>query len=163
MPRLMLALLVGVALVLTLGCAPAVTVNNKTTFPIRVMIRNRGNIQWVSPSPSESSFVEVGEGLYFATAIPDAEWTTYATAKRRYLNEQLANSQNLSGEKLLQVIQQLKEIAAQMQKFADAADSNARCSGRVTEDATDTVTVTSGADGKLKIGCAHIVSKKSAP
>lgn len=162
MSRLMLALLFGVV-VLALGCAPAVTVNNKTTFPIRVMVRNGGSIQWVSPSPSESSSVEVGEGLYFATAIPDAEWTTYATAKRRYLNEQLANSQNLSGAKLLEVIQQLKEIAAQMQKFAEAADSNARCSGRVTEDATDTVTVTSGVDGKLRIACVHVVTQKSAP
>lgn len=160
MSRMMLVLLLGVVVVLTLGCAPAITVNNQTTFPIRVMVRSGGTIQWVSPSPSESSFVEVGEGLFFATAIPDAEWTTYATAKRRYLNEQLANSQNLSGDKLLQVIQQLKEIAAQMQKFAEATDSTARCSGRVTDEATNTVTVTSGIDGKLRIACTTFRAKK---
>lgn len=162
MSRPILFILLGLCLVM-LGCAPNVTVSNGTSFPIRVMVQSGWSIQWVSPSPNESSFVQVTEGPFTASAIPDAEWTAYATTKRKFLNEQLANSQNLSGEKLNQVIQQLKEIAAQMQQFSNAAGSTAKCSGRITEDSSDTVTVTSGIDGKLRLSCAHVAAKKSAP
>lgn len=63
MPRLFLFILLGLCLVM-LGCAPTVTVNNNTSFPIRVQVQAGWSVQTVSPSPGESSFVQVSEAFY---------------------------------------------------------------------------------------------------
>jgi len=51
---------------LTAGCAPSVVVENNGAFTVRAIIGAGGMSDVVSPSPGESSFVEVREGPYTA-------------------------------------------------------------------------------------------------
>lgn len=46
------------------GCAPSVTVENQTSFPVRVVVKAGVSSSVVSASPGESSTVEVSEGAY---------------------------------------------------------------------------------------------------
>jgi hypothetical protein len=86
--------------------------------------------------------------------IPDAEWIEYAKLTRKVLNDQLANADKLTGPQLLDVIHRLKEIAAQMQQFEQAAGSSASCGGRLTEDNSAGLVVVSTTDsGALVISC----------
>ncbi|MBI4674736.1 MAG: hypothetical protein HY741_24080 [Chloroflexi bacterium] len=136
------------------GCAPTVTVENNTSIPVRVVVSNAGTVATVSPSPGESSTVEVVEGGYRATVIPDAEWIEYAKLTRKVLNDQLANADQLTGSQLLDVIRRLKEIAQRMQQFENAAGSSAACGGKITEEGgAGFVQVSIGAGGKLAITC----------
>ena len=86
------------------GCAPVLTVQNNSSIPVRVVVRGSGNNQVLSPSPGESSSAEEGEGAYSAYAIPDAEWIEYARLTRRYLGDQLANADNLTGAQRLKIV-----------------------------------------------------------
>ena len=139
------------------SCAPGIVIQNSTSFPVRAIIRAGGMTEVFSPSPGESSYAEVREGRYTATVIPDAEWIEYARATRRYLNEQLANSDSLTGPQLLDVIRRLKDIAAKMDQFERAAGSSAvgaaSCSGAVSEEADGLVTVRTLEDGRIVIEC----------
>ena len=53
--------------------------------------------------------------------IPDAEWIEYARTTRKFLNDQLANADSLTGPQLLEVIRRLKNIAARIDQFQRAA------------------------------------------
>ncbi len=150
--RVLIAFMI-LMLALIVGCGPAIIVENKTGFVVRVVVTSSDGTEAVSPSPGESSAVEVSEGAYTASAIPDAEWVEYAKITRKLLNDQLANSQNLSGEQLLDVIRRLKDIAAKMQAFEQAAGGGASCRGSVSSESGGTVIVSQGADGKLAITC----------
>ena len=85
--------------------------------------------------------------------IPDAEWIEYAKLTRKVLNDQLANSDNLTGPQLLEVIRRLKGIAQRMQQYEQAAGSAAVCGGRLAEDSTGLVVVSASDTGKLVISC----------
>ena len=143
-----------VAAVLLASCGPSVVVENRTSLPVRVIVyvgRQGGSV--VSPSPGESSALAATEGVYRATVIRDAEWIEYAKLTRKDLNEQLANSDKLTGAQLLDVIRRLKDIAQRMQQYEQAAGSAASCGGKLTEDSTGLVVVSTGSDGKLVIIC----------
>jgi len=145
--------LIGLTLGLV-GCAPSVVVENKTGFAVRVVVTSANGSEVVSPSPGESSSAEVAEGTYRVTVIPDAEWLDHAKATRKFLNDQLANSGNLTGAQLLDVIQRLKDIAARMQQFESTAGGGASCSGAVSSDGGGGVaTITTAANGALVVAC----------
>ena len=95
--RIELGLLVVATAVLVSGCAPYITVQNNAAFPVRALIVSGGMSQIVSPSPGEASYPEVPTGPFRAVVIPDAEWIEYARATRAYLNQQLAQADNLTG------------------------------------------------------------------
>jgi len=135
------------------GCAPVLTVQNNSSIPVRVVVRGSGNNQVLSPSPGESSSAEVGEGAYSAYAIPDAEWIEYARLTRRYLGDQLANADNLTGAQLMDVIRRLKDIAARMQAYEGAEGSSGACRGTVSAEKDGLIRVAVGADGKLQLTC----------
>jgi len=145
--------LIGAVLWLV-GCAPSVVVENRTGFAVRVVVTSANGSEVLSPSPGESSVAEVAEGSYRATAIPDAEWIENAKATRKFLNDQLANSENLTGPQLLDVIQRLKNIAARMQQYESTAGVGASCSGAVSSDGGDgLVVISTAANGALVVSC----------
>ena len=152
MLRLQIVIVVLAGLLRLDGCSPTVTVQNSTRFAVRVVVSSGGQTEVLSPSPGESSAAEVSEGPYRVTAIPDAEWITWAQLTRKDLNEQLANSDKLSGPQLLNVIQRLKTIAARMQEY-EKAGLGASCGGTVTQDSGGVATVSLGADGKIVASC----------
>jgi len=135
------------------GCGPVIVVQNNTRIPVRAVVTSNGRSEVLSPSPGESSTAEAGEGPYTVTVIPDQEWIDYARATRKFLNDQLANSDNLTGPQLLQVVQRLKAVAAQMQEFENAAGKSQSCSGTLTSDGGGSVQVSTGADGALVVSC----------
>jgi hypothetical protein len=135
------------------GCIPMVTVMNNTGFEVRVIITGRGGSEVLSPSPGESSYAEVSEGQFTAAAVPASDWIDYAKAKRQYLNDQLANMDNLTGAQLAEVVRQLKDIAARMKQYENAGGKGAVCSGSVTQEANGIVTVSAAADGTLAVAC----------
>ena len=145
------------AAILTAGCAPSVVVENNGAFTVRAIIGAGGMSDVVSPSPGESSFVEVREGSYTAIVIPDADWIEYAQTTRRLLNEQLANPENMTGEQLLEVFRRLADIAATIDQFQRAGESSAvgaaTCSGAVSAEADGSVVVTTTEDGRILIDC----------
>lgn len=153
MNRLKIILLLAVLVLLLAGCGPEVVVENKTGFAIRVVVTSADGSEVVSPTPGESSSVSVSEGSYRATAIPDADWIEWAKLTRKVLNDQLANSQNLTGPQLLDVIQRLKDIAARMQQFEQAAGAGARCDSSASSDSTGLVTVSQSPSGALVAAC----------
>ena len=144
--------LVVMGLVLAVGCGPVVTVKNNTGFVVRAIVTYSGGHDAVAPSPGESSSVEIDEGPFTATAIPDTDWIEYAKVKRKVLNDQLANANNLSGEQLLAVVAQLKDIALHMKQFQDTAGKGASCSGSASSDSAPIVEVSLGAGG-LVVAC----------
>ncbi len=136
------------------GCAPSVVVENHTTVAVRVVVRSSTGSEVVSPSPGESSSVEVAEGSYQVTVIPDVEWIEYAKLTRKVLNDQLANADKLTGPQLLDVIRRLKEIATRMQDYERAAGSAARCGGKISNDSAGaSVTISVSSSGALVATC----------
>ncbi len=132
---------------------PTVTVENNTQFPVRVVVSSGGESQVLSPSPGESSAADASEGPYRAYAVPDADWINYAKDTRKFLNDQLANSDQLTGPQLLNVVQRLKDIAARMAQYDKAGTSGSGCSGAVTSEHDGLVQVSVGADGGLVVAC----------
>jgi hypothetical protein len=136
------------------SCSPDIIVSNNTDIPVRVTITSGGKSDVLSPSPHESSATEATEGPYSAVVISDAEWIAYAQLVRNDLNQQLANSDKLTGPQLLSVVQRLKDIAAKMGQYNKAAKAGAKCSSQVTAQGSGgAVTVSSGANGELVIAC----------
>ncbi|MBI3915271.1 MAG: hypothetical protein HY327_13925 [Chloroflexi bacterium] len=151
--NILFGLLIVSALGLT-GCAPSLIVQNRTSFAVRVIIAGSAGTEVVSPSPGESSVAEMAVGSYRVTVIPDAEWIEYAKLTRKVLNDQLANSDQLTGPQLLEVIRRLKDIAIRMQQFEQAAASQAGCGGRISEDSGDgLVTISTASNGSLVASC----------
>ncbi len=153
MNRKKLFLILIVTAILLASCGPSIVVENKTSFPVRVIVKASGHSSMLSPSPGESSSVEASEGAYRATVIPDAEWIEYAKLTRKVLNDQLANSDKLTGAQLLEVIRRLKDIAQRMQQYEQAAGSAASCGGSLTQDSTGLVVVSTADTGVLVISC----------
>lgn len=146
----LLAAVIGLALT---ACGPGITVSNSTRIPVRVVVVKKGGSDVLSASPGESSFTEAEEGTYRVTAVPDAEWITYAKATRQFLNDQLGNSDSLSGPQLLEVIRRLKEVASRMQEYDKAGNANAGCAGYVSESQNGAATVALAANGALVVTC----------
>ncbi|RPI25242.1 MAG: hypothetical protein EHM70_20340 [Chloroflexota bacterium] len=156
MKRKYLVFLFAVLALILVGCTPSVSAINQTSFPVRVVIVSGKLREVLSPSPGESSTAEVGDGAWTATVIPDAGWIEYAKAKRAYLNELIANSQNMTGQELLDTIQALKEIATQMAAFEEAARGTpgASCSGAITDEVGfGEVVISAAPDGTLLASC----------
>ncbi len=154
MNRLALIAVSLMAAAMIVGCAPMVTIVNNTKFPVRAIVSSGGRTEVLSPSPGESSSVEVAEGSYQVSVIPDAEWIEYAKLTRKVLNDQLANADKLTGPQLLDVIRRLKDIAARMQDYERAADSVARCGGKISSDGGDAlVTISASPSGALVATC----------
>ena len=135
------------------GCGPTITVQNNTKFPVRAVVSSGGKSEMLSPSPGESSSADASEGPYGVYVVPDEDWINYAKQVRQYLNDQLANSDKLTGPQLLNVIQRLKEIAMRMAQYERAGGSGNGCSGSVAEDKDGLVTITTKADGGLVVAC----------
>jgi len=135
------------------GCAPTITVHNNTTIPVRVVITHSGGSETFAPSPGESSNGDLTEGTYRVVAIPDAAWVDYAKLTRQDLNQQIANSQNLSGQKLLDLVQRLKDIAKRMDEMQRAAGSTGACGGKVKEDSAAAAEISIGPSGQLVVAC----------
>src|SRR5260221_3525818 len=127
--------------ILLAACGPTITVQNKTGFAVRAIVKHAGGSDVVSPTPGESSSVNAEEGAYTVTAIPDADWISYAQTVRKLLNEQLANADNLTGPQLLDVVRRLKDIASKMQQFESAAGQGASCSSSVSQDSNGLVPI----------------------
>ncbi len=139
--------------VLLAACGPSITVTNNTGFGVRAVVTSAAGVDVISPTPGNSSTVDANEGTYNVTVINDQDWIAYAQTVRKLLNEQLANSDNLTGPQLLNVVQRLKDIAAKMQQFQAAAGKGASCSGNLSSEAGGVVTVAQAADGSLLVGC----------
>ena len=136
---LLAGLIVGA--VLLVGCAPSVVVENKTGFAVRVVVHSAGRSEVVSPSPGESSVAEV------------VDWIEWAKLTRKVLNDQLTNSDQLTGPQLLEVVRRLKDIAARMQQY-ESAGIGASCSGAVSSDGGDgSVVISTAANGALVATC----------
>ncbi len=131
---------------------PTVTVENQTKFPVRVIISTGGNSQVLSPSPGESSTADASEGPYGAGVVPDEEWIAYAKEQRKFLLDQFANYENLTGDQLRDVVARLKDIAARMDAYQKAGQGTG-CSGAVTSEHDGLVQVSTGPDGKLVVVC----------
>ncbi len=153
MRRVNLVLICLAAALWIAGCAPEVVVQNNTSFPVRAIVVSGGRREMLSPSPGYSSSAEAAEGPYSIIVIPDAEWIEYAKGVRSYLNEQLANADQLTGPQLLEVIRRLKEIATQMQEFEKAAGASSRCSGAITSEGGGMVQINTAAEGQLVAAC----------
>jgi hypothetical protein len=152
--RIKLRLVLVVSLALLSDCGgPSVTVQNNTKFLVRAVVTSGGGSQVLSPSPGESASADVGEGVYSATVIPDTDWVEYAKLTRKVLNDRLANADNLTGDQLLDVVRRLKDIAAAMQQFEQAASSSGKCDGSVSQDGGGVVTVSTASDGSLVVSC----------
>lgn len=134
------------------GCGPSITVENKTSFDVKVFVANNGHHEVLSPSPGNSSTMDATEGSYIVAAVRSEEWLNDAKATRQYLNGQLANMDSLSGAQLFEVVQRLKDIAKKMAEYENTK-SGASCAGRVTEDASGLATVSVGAGGVLIAAC----------
>jgi hypothetical protein len=142
-----------VAVLALAACGPSVTVQNSTTLPVRVVITGPNGAETFAPSPHESSTTDVGEGHYTVVVVPDADWLPYAQQTRDFLNQQLANSQNLTGPQLLDLVQRLKDIAARMAQMQSAAGHSASCSGNVTGDNSAVATISVGITDTLTLSC----------
>jgi len=153
MKRLTPFIICLIAAGLIAGCGPAIIVENKTSIPVRALVNSAGNRQVVSPSPGESSVADAEEGSYTVAVLPDAEWIEYAKLTRKALNEQLANADNLMGDQLLEVVRRLKDIAARMKEFENAAGKGQSCAGKITSDGGGIVTISVGAEGALVVRC----------
>lgn len=149
----LLATLLASAAVLA-ACGPTVTVQNQTQIGVRAIVRSGAKTQVLSPTPGESSSAEVEQGAYRVTVMGDQEWVAYAKDVRQYLNDQLKDSEKLSGPQLLEVIRRLKEVAAKMQEFEKAASSSAACSGTIGNDSGGALAeISIGAGGALAVAC----------
>lgn len=155
MKRFRLVVLFGLIALGAAACAPAIVVRNNTKFPVRAIVISSGRRDVLSPSPGESSATEVAEGRYTVAVIPDQQWIDYAKVKRKVLNDALKDSDKLSGPQLLALVQQLKEIAGQMQAFEQVATAKpgAACSGSISQDSGGVADVSQAADGSLSIIC----------
>ena len=143
--------LIFVALSLA-ACGPSIVVQNNTSFAVRAVVSNSGHSEVLSPSPGNSSYMAAEEGPYRASVIPDAEWLAYAKATRQFLNDELAQSDSLSGARLLEVIRRLKDIAAKIQQYESVTNVGSSCSGRIS-DADGAVTILIGSGGALVLSC----------
>ena len=140
--------------VLVVGCAPTVSVLNKTGIGVRAIVASGGTRQVLSPSPGESSAAEVVEGPFTVAVIPDTDWIEYAKIKRKLLNEQLANADKLTGAQLLEVIRQLKDVAEKMSQFEATAAKGASCSGAITQEGGSGIAeISVGPNGALVVAC----------
>lgn len=137
------------------ACSPTVTVKNGANFPVHTMVTGQRGTQMLSPTPGESSTAEMDLGAYTVVVIPDADWLDYAKGVRKYLNDQLANADNLTGPQLLEVVQRLKDIALRMQQLEKAGTAGGTaCSGTLTSEKSDAVaTISLTAAGGLAITC----------
>lgn len=150
-----LLLLVLLAL-LVVGCAPSITVENKTGFGVTAIVTSGGQRSVLSPSPGESSATDAAEGVYTVAVVPSTEWIEYAKLTRKFLNDQLANHDKLSGPQLLDIIKRLKDIAAKMYEFENATQGLAgtSCSGKLTQDADSGLAeINLTPDGKMVVSC----------
>ena len=142
-----------VALIVLCACTPGVQVENKTKFVVRAVIHSSAGTDVVSPSPGESSSVEVEDGPYSVSVIPDSDWITHAQQTRDFLNKELADPSHLTGQQLLDVVNRLKAIASAMKQFEDAGLGTG-CGGNVNSDNSFAlVIVSAAADGKLTVIC----------
>lgn len=156
MNRLVPVTLLFAILLLLIACGPTITVTNGTTFPVRAIVNANGTRNVLSPSPGESSSAEVEEGAYTVTVIADQEWINYARSVRQYLNEQIKNSDKLTGAQLLEVVRRLKEIAGRMADFerAAGAQAGASCSGRIADSGgSGLVNISQTPQGTLALVC----------
>ncbi len=134
------------------GCGPSITVENKTSFDVKVFVANNGHHEVLSPSPGNSSTMDATEGSYIVAAVRSEEWLNDAKATRQYLNGQLANMDSLSGAQLFEVVQRLKDIAKKMAEY-ESVKTGASCSGRIAEDANGAATISLGPGGALVAAC----------
>jgi len=153
MNRAKIIFLLPILVLLLASCGPSIVVENKTRFAVRVVVTTPNGSDVVSPTPGESSVVDGAEGSYRATAIPDADWIEWAKSTRKVLNEQLANSENLTGPQLLDLVQRLKDIAKRMDEFTKSAGKGASCSGSLSSDSGGNVVVSQAPDGTLVVSC----------
>jgi hypothetical protein len=155
MSRLQISIVALAAVLCAAGCGPTVTVMNNTRIPVRAFVSaSGGENDTLSPSPGESSVAEVSEGAFQVKVVPDTAWVDYAKTSRKLLNDQLANSDNLSGPQLLDVVKRLKDVAAQMQQMESVASAGgASCAGTISSDGAALVNVSVGASGALAVSC----------
>lgn len=145
-------LFVAILVLALAGCGPSITVENKTSFDVKVFVANNGHREVLSPSPGNSSSMDATEGVYIVAAVRSEEWLNYAKATRQYLNGQLANMDSLTGAQLFEVVQRLKDIAKKMAEYENAK-AGASCTGMVTEDTSAGATVSLGTGGALVVAC----------
>ena len=154
-PRTLIKFLAGCVALAAMAdsCSPTISVKNEAAFTVRVIIRNAGKLQTVAPSPGESAGAEGQNGPYFVAVVPDSDWLEYAKLVRKDLNEQLANPSGLSGDKIKQLADRLKSIAAKMKAY-ESAGLGATCNGSITDKGGGVVTVTAaGGDGQIGVEC----------
>jgi hypothetical protein len=157
MKRRSLLGLAMLAAVLLAGCAPSIVVQNKTSFGVRAIVTSGAGTEVLSPSPGESSTADGAEGSYTVSAIPEQEWLDWATATRKYLNDQLKDSSKLTGQQLLDLIDRLKSIATKMKQFQDAAaSSGSYCTGVLSSDANGNAVIATKPGGGLVVSCGTL-------
>lgn len=145
-------LAIAVCALVVAGCGPTIVVANHTSIPVTVIVTSNGKSDVLSPSPGESSASDASEGGYSVVVLRDTDWIAYATATRKYLNDQLANSDSLTGAQLLEVVGRLKDIVSKIDSYRQAG-ANAGCSGAISNEGGGSVIVSQAADGPLVATC----------
>jgi hypothetical protein len=154
MRRLTVILSLVVVAAVVAGCGPAAVVENRTGFAVRAIVTtNDGGFEVLSPSPGESSIADVSEFAYRVSVTPDQDWINHAKLTRQYLNDRLANAANLSGPQLLEVIQRLKDIAAQMKQFKSAGGTSPGCTATISSGGNGNAVISTDPNGGLVVAC----------
>lgn len=142
------------AVVFMTGCGPTITVQNGTRYQVRAVVSNGGKQEVFSPSPGESSSVDAEQGSYSVYSVPDIEWIQYTKATRKFLDDQLAHPEKLTGPQLLNVVARLKNIAATLAEFERTEVSlGAACGGTVSQDASVVAVISVATDGTYVANC----------
>lgn len=146
------------------GCAPAITVENRTRVPVRVIVRQlaaeaMGYYAFstvLSPRPGQSSSVPaLGEGTYSVAVANEATWVAYAKEKRFQLEAKLGDPQKLSGQKLQDFIKSMNDIPKQFE-----SDVLISCQGRVGNMDEDILVQVVLANNSLSAICESTKAKR---
>jgi hypothetical protein len=149
------AFLIILAAACIVGCAPMVTVENKSDTPVRVVLSGPNGRQILSPAPGNTTAGEVAVGEWRVTVIPDDEWREYALDTRDDLVERLKNPDDLSRAEVAETLDRIKEVSEQLEQFERAAsDESPSCSGTMAqEEMTASATITQNDDGSFEVVC----------
>lgn len=147
--RSALVILAGSLLV---GCAPTVSVVNRTKVGVTAIISGKGVREAFSPSPGESSTGDLKPGAFTVYASPSQDWVNHADDTRNYLLNQLLDPSKLTPDQVKEIHKKLEDLHNAMQQVEDNRLGEA-CSGVAEEDGGYTATVVLDDAGKIKVAC----------
>jgi len=158
---LLAALLLGMCLLLA-GCEaflfsfePLLSIQNSSDVSVRVQASlNKGGSQFVTIAPGERAGVELGQSdRWTVVVIRDQQWLETAKGTRKVLAELLTQPDKMTPEQIRDVVQRIKNIQDQIDKFDAVKGSGTACSGSLGNELVGHVTVSKGSGGQLAIAC----------